>query len=168
MQLSTKVTATGLRQQVPGNALILQCCLSCMQQVASCLVGAADAYVDDLGLCICCRSRASIITAYMASTLLVMLWLTYIIHVTLRENEEDARSIHQGPRVSEFLKACASSFVLQLFLACHVMSYHIMYGACKAILLILCSRCMDVTGQQMKISLYSCMTITYQMITSYP
>ena len=51
------------------------------------------------------RSRASIIIAYMASTLLVMLWLTYIIHVTLRENEEDAQSIRQAPRVSEFLPA---------------------------------------------------------------
>lgn len=40
-----------------------------------------------------------------------MLWLTYIIHVTLTENEEDAASIRQAPRVSEFLKACASSYL---------------------------------------------------------
>lgn len=56
-----------------------------------------------------CRHRVTIIIAYTASTLLVMLWLTYIIHVTLEENEEDAQGICQGPRVSEFLKACAAS-----------------------------------------------------------
>ena len=55
------------------------------------------------------RQKVTIIIAYLASTLLVMLWLTYIIHVTLTENEEDANNIRQAPRVSEFLKACASS-----------------------------------------------------------
>ena len=59
--------------------------------------------------CVWRRHKATIIIAYTASTLLVMLWLTYIIHVTLGDNEEDAQGIRQGPRVSEFLKACAAS-----------------------------------------------------------
>ena len=42
--------------------------------------------------------------ADIASTALVMLWLMYIIHVTLKENEEDAQNIPQPARISEFLK----------------------------------------------------------------
>lgn len=42
-------------------------------------------------LCLC-RKSSTIVIADIASTLLVMLWLIYIIHVTLRENEEDAQS----------------------------------------------------------------------------
>ncbi len=45
--------------------------------------------------------------ADIASTLLVMLWLMYIIHVTLRENEEDAQSTPKPVRISEFLKVNA-------------------------------------------------------------
>ena len=52
-----------------------------------------------------CRNPSSIIVAYIASTLLVMLWLAFVIHVTLRQNEEDAEERPQAARVSEFLKA---------------------------------------------------------------
>ncbi|KAL0046985.1 hypothetical protein WJX82_003591 [Trebouxia sp. C0006] len=52
-----------------------------------------------------CRKSSTIVIADIASTLLVMLWLIYIIHVTLRENEEDAQSTPKPVRTSEFLKA---------------------------------------------------------------
>ena len=51
------------------------------------------------------RRASTIILAYIASTLLVMLWLAFNIHVTLRQNEEDAEERGQPARVSEFLKA---------------------------------------------------------------
>ena len=57
-------------------------------------------------LCLC-RKSSTIVTADIASTLLVMLWLMYIIHVTLKENEEDAQNIPQPARISDFLKVSA-------------------------------------------------------------
>ena len=60
-----------------------------------------------------------------------MLWLTYIIHVTLTENEEDAASIRQAPRVSEFLEACASSYLLS---CCNHSNLHNLPLPCNAIL----------------------------------
>jgi len=47
------------------------------------------------------------VIADIASTSLVMLWLMYIIHVTLRENEEDAQNTPKPVRISEFLKVGA-------------------------------------------------------------
>lgn len=57
-------------------------------------------------LCLC-RKSSTIVIADIASTVLVMLWLIYIIHVTLRENEEDAQSTPKPVRTSEFLKVNA-------------------------------------------------------------
>lgn len=52
-----------------------------------------------------CRKSSVIVIADIASTSLVMIWLMYIIHVTLRENEEDAQNTPKPVRISEFLKA---------------------------------------------------------------
>ncbi|KAL0038989.1 hypothetical protein WJX77_004333 [Trebouxia sp. C0004] len=52
-----------------------------------------------------CRNSSTIVIADIASTSLVMVWLMYIIQVTLRENEEDAQNTPKPVRVSEFLKA---------------------------------------------------------------
>ncbi|DBA69633.1 TPA: hypothetical protein ACH3X2_012695 [Trebouxia sp. C0005] len=52
-----------------------------------------------------CRKSSTIVIADIASTLLVMVWLMYIIHVTLEENEEDAQNTPKPVRISEFLKA---------------------------------------------------------------
>jgi hypothetical protein len=54
-----------------------------------------------------CRKSSIIVIADIASTSLVMLWLMYIIHVTLRENQEDAQNIPQPARISEILKVNA-------------------------------------------------------------
>ncbi len=54
------------------------------------------------------RKSSTIVIADIASTSLVMLWLMYIIHVTLRENEEDAQNIPKPVRISEFLKVGAT------------------------------------------------------------
>ncbi len=40
-----------------------------------------------------CRDSGTIVFAYIASTLLVVLWLTYTIQVTLQENREDADGV---------------------------------------------------------------------------
>ena len=59
-------------------------------------------------LCLClCRRSSTIVIADIASTSLVMLWLTDIIYETLKENEEDAQNISQPARISEFLKVSA-------------------------------------------------------------
>ncbi|DBA86046.1 TPA: hypothetical protein ACH3X1_005573 [Trebouxia sp. C0004] len=52
-----------------------------------------------------CRSAVAIVLAYIASTLLVVSWLLYTIHVTLNENREDAEEGVRPERVSELLKA---------------------------------------------------------------
>ena len=54
-----------------------------------------------------CRKSSTIVIADIVSTLLVMLWLMYIIHVTLIENEEDAQNTPKPVRISEFLKVNA-------------------------------------------------------------
>ena len=57
------------------------------------------------------RKASTIVLTYIASTVLVMLWLTFTIHVTLRQNMEDAGEADnvegktRPARVSEFLKA---------------------------------------------------------------
>ena len=60
-----------------------------------------------------CRRPGAIISAYTASTLLVLCWLMYTIHVTLKENEEDAEGGERPPRVSEMIRVGAPA---QLFL----------------------------------------------------
>ena len=45
---------------------------------------------------------------YIASTLLVILWLSYTIYVTLKENEEDAAGGQHPARISEILKVCSA------------------------------------------------------------
>ncbi len=59
-----------------------------------------------------CRQSSIIVIADIASTSLVMLWLTYIVHVTLKENQEDAHNISQPARISEFLKVSALHYFL--------------------------------------------------------
>ena len=59
-----------------------------------------------LVLCLC-RNKSVIVIAGVANTLPVMLWLMYIIHVTLRENEEDAQNAPKPVRISEFFKVNA-------------------------------------------------------------
>lgn len=65
-----------------------------------------------MGFCIqshvFCRSAFAIVLAYIASTLLVVSWLLYTIHVTLNENHEDAQGGVRPARVSELLKVWAS------------------------------------------------------------
>ncbi len=76
------------------------CC--CVMQVQHCL----RLFCNYLS---CVRRKSStIVIADIASTSLVMVWLMYIIHVTLRENEEDAQNTPKPVRVSEFLKVGAA------------------------------------------------------------
>ena len=49
-----------------------------------------------------CRRTVSIISAYIASALLVLAWLSYTIHVTLVENEEAAAG-HDDPQYTSQL-----------------------------------------------------------------
>jgi len=79
-------------------------------------------------LCLC-RNSSTIVIADIASTSLVMVWLMYIIHVTLRENEEDAQNAPKPVRVSEFLKVGAAYhhyFLAAMYIAseCHAVSLY--------------------------------------------
>lgn len=49
-----------------------------------------------------CRRTVSIISAYIASALLVLAWLSYTVHVTLVENEEAAAG-HDDPQYTSQL-----------------------------------------------------------------
>ena len=61
-----------------------------------------------------CRSAVAIVLAYIASTLLVVSWLLYTVHVTLNENCEDAEEGERPARVSELLKVWASDALIIL------------------------------------------------------
>lgn len=50
------------------------------------------------------RSSAAIIVAYIASTLLVIVWLVFTIEITLKENEEDANGVATPGRTAELIK----------------------------------------------------------------
>ncbi len=69
-----------------------------------------------LVLCLC-RNKSVIVIAGVANTLPVMLWLMYIIHVTLRENEEDAQNVPKPVRISEY---CVLTAPYEVF--CHLQS----------------------------------------------
>ena len=74
-----------------------------------------------------CRKSSTIVIADIASTSLVMLWLIYIIHVTLKENDEDAQNTPKRVRISEFLKVGAlhhHHFLAAVWVAsqCHAVS----------------------------------------------
>ena len=45
-----------------------------------------------------------IVFSYFASTVLVLMWLTYTIQVTLRENREDADGMANPGRTSELIR----------------------------------------------------------------
>lgn len=45
-----------------------------------------------------------ILIAYAISTLLVMCWLTFTIHITLQENKEDAAGLATPGRTSEYIR----------------------------------------------------------------
>ncbi len=58
--------------------------------------------------------------AYAASTFVVLLWLSYTIHVTLVDNEEAARSDRDPGRTSQFIRVSlySGSALLGALCAC--------------------------------------------------
>lgn len=52
------------------------------------------------------RSAGAIIVAYIASTVMVIVWLVFTIEITLQENEEDARGVASPGRTAELIKVC--------------------------------------------------------------
>jgi len=53
-----------------------------------------------------CKSNAVILLAYIISTLLVLAWLSYTVHVTLEENEEAAAGSTDPGRTSQLIRVC--------------------------------------------------------------
>ena len=51
-----------------------------------------------------CRKSSSILIAYIASTLMVIVWLIFTIEITLQENEEDASGVANPGRTAELIK----------------------------------------------------------------
>ncbi|KAL0044981.1 hypothetical protein WJX82_004122 [Trebouxia sp. C0006] len=51
------------------------------------------------------RGSGVVVFSYFASTVLVLIWLTYTIQVTLRENREDADGVANPGRTSELIRA---------------------------------------------------------------
>ncbi len=54
-----------------------------------------------------CRPTGVIILAYIGSALLVLMWLSYTIHVTLAENEEAASGHNDPQKVSQLIRVGA-------------------------------------------------------------
>ena len=123
-----KATVPALLSDAPHESIAFVMCLCASrhssQAVATFHESALGLLDANLALSVCvlplsilclCRESSIIVIADIASTSLVMLWLTYIIHVTLKENQEDAQNILQPARISDFLKV--KCVVLPLFLA---------------------------------------------------
>lgn len=53
---------------------------------------------------VACRGSGVIVFSYFASTVLVLIWLTYTIQVTLQENREDADGVANPGRTSELIR----------------------------------------------------------------
>lgn len=63
-----------------------------------------------------CRHSASIISAYAASAVLVLAWLSYTVHVTLVENEEAAAGHDDPQRTSQLIRVTGFAPALWLIL----------------------------------------------------
>ena len=59
-----------------------------------------------------CRSTAAIISAYVASALAVLVWLSYTVHVTLVEKEEAAAGHSDSQRTSQLIRVSTSQNAL--------------------------------------------------------
>ena len=55
---------------------------------------------------ILCRRSGIIVSAYIASTVLVLMWLMYTVHITLQENREDADGVADPGTTSELIRVC--------------------------------------------------------------
>ena len=51
-----------------------------------------------------CKDKAAIVAAYVGSTILILLFLTFVTQITLQENEDSAAGLQNVGRTSEFLK----------------------------------------------------------------
>lgn len=51
-----------------------------------------------------CRNKAAIIALYVVSTVVAIGWLSYTVHVSLVENEEDAAGLAGPNRVSQLIR----------------------------------------------------------------
>ena len=74
--------------------------------VCSLCVASGDQTYGRVGSLQCkpCRSTAAIISAYVASALAVLAWLSYTVHVTLVENEEAAAGHSDSQRTSQLIR----------------------------------------------------------------
>ena len=52
-----------------------------------------------------CKSKGTIVAAYIGSTILVLLFLSFVIQLTLQENEDTAAGMQNVGRTSELIKA---------------------------------------------------------------
>ena len=51
-----------------------------------------------------CKDKAKIVAAHVGSTILVLIFLTFVIQITLQENEASAAGQPNVGRTSEYLK----------------------------------------------------------------
>lgn len=56
-----------------------------------------------------CRKSGTIVFAYIASTLLVMVWLLFTIQITLQENEDDANGNVSAGKTTELIRVSLSA-----------------------------------------------------------
>ena len=87
--------------------------------VCSLCISSGDVTYGRVGAlqCQACRRPVTIISAYIASALLVLAWLSYTIHLTLVENEEAAAG-HDDPQYASQLIRVRSGNALTLPFNC--------------------------------------------------
>lgn len=68
-----------------------------------------------------CKSTAVVLVAYILSTLVVLAWLSYTVHVTLVENEEAAAGSTDPGRTSQLIRVC-------LHLPAHTLIHSLLWG----------------------------------------
>lgn len=62
--------------------------------------------------CKACPNRARVIGAYVGCTVLVLLWLLFIIHVTLAENEEVAAGSTDPGHTTQLIRVSEDTFII--------------------------------------------------------
>ena len=64
--------------------------------------------------CQSCRSSALIVLAYIVSSVVVLLWLSYTVHVTLHDNEAAARRDPDPGRTAQLIRVSPAPFAISL------------------------------------------------------
>ena len=112
----------GLTQEHATSYGVLQCSKGYYGPLCSLCLSNEDLHYGRTGSLECkpCRHKAAIASAYIVSIILVLCFLSFLIHLTLQENKDAAAGLPSVGRASELIKVRFGSKtgVLQAKLTC--------------------------------------------------